>query len=113
MWATAGRRSGGRWVGWAKGTLQNSVKSRAESEAERVAGLILDHLGRAALEQVRDGERSLNDAYVEAQEARDVTLRKVEAERIAAEAEAKAERFIRDSAPDMAEQVGTTYETRP
>lgn len=60
------RRKRGRWVGWSNDTLQSSVKSRAESEALRCAGLVLDELGPAHLREVRDPEMSESDTRISA-----------------------------------------------
>lgn len=101
----AGKREGGRWQ---YGNCENSQNLTGRMRAD--LGIIADY-APDLLVDVRDEAMSLNAAHEAAKEARDETLRAAEAERIAAEAEAKAERFLRDSAPDLAAKVGTTYET--
>lgn len=100
----AGKRDGGRWAYGESQDLDIHRQWRA------MLGVIADY-APALLLDVRDEAMSLNAAHEAAKEARDETLRAAEAERIAAEAEAKAERFLRDSSPDLAEKVGTTYRT--
>ncbi len=100
----AGKREGGRW---AYGESRNSDISR---DVRSVVGLIADY-DPDLLTDVRDGALTLNAAHESASATRNEVLRKQEELRIEAEAEAKAERFIRDSAPDLAEKVGSTYQT--
>lgn len=105
------RRRNGRWIGWSNGTLQSSVKSRAESEALRCVGLVLDVLGRDPLGQVRDGSQSLNAVYEFAIAKRDEQRNNLERqERIEVE-EAEAKSFIESNAPDLADQVGDVFES--
>lgn len=101
----ADKRADGRW---AYGESENSQNLTGRMRAD--LGLIADY-SPDLLVEVRDGSLSLNAAHESAKAARDEHLRKQEDERLAAEAEAKAERFLRDSAPDLASLVGTTYET--
>jgi ParB-like chromosome segregation protein Spo0J len=104
------RRKDGRWVGWKNKTLQNSVKSRAESEAYRLCGLILDVLGCAALREVRDG-KSLNSVYERAIATRE--SKRLERERLAKEVaeEAAAQTFVEDRDPELAALVGTSLKS--
>lgn len=96
------RRKRGRWVGWSNDTLQSSVKSRAESEALRCAGLVLDELGPAHLREVRDGAASLNAKYEQARKQKEqreqAEARKVEAERQAEQREQRAQEFFDNDA---------------
>lgn len=79
-----GRRDNGRWIGWPR-TSQDSVKSRAESEALRCAGVVLDHAPDIA-EQVVTGDLALDAVYRQACEARDADRRRLAAQqRLAAE----------------------------
>lgn len=106
----AGKRLGGRWE---YGAVQSGSSSTSESawiKATGQCGLIADY-EPSLLIDVRDGMLSLNAAHEQARATRDDHLRKQEEERLAAESEAKAERFLRDSAPDLADLVGTTYQT--
>jgi hypothetical protein len=104
------RRKDGRWVGWKNKTLQNSVKSRAESEAYRLCGLILDVLGCSALREVRDG-KSLNSVYERAIATRE--SKRLERERLEKEAaeEAAAQTFVEDRDPELAALVGTSLKS--
>ena len=73
--ANAGRRDGGRWVGWSK--LATDVASSAgERKARERCGLIFDYLGRDALIAIANGDRVLHDAHEEAKAIRDEHLRK-------------------------------------
>ncbi len=100
----AGRREGGRWVGWSR-TLENSPKSAGEQKALNNAGIVLDYAPELA-EQVVNGALALDAAYRQACETRDAERNKLaEVERLAAE-EADARTFIEDTAPDLASQVG-------
>ena len=101
----AGKRDGGRW---AYGESQDSDNLNRQMKAQ--LGVIADYADHLLREVVNE-DISLNAAHEEAKRLRDEHLRKQEEARLAAEAEAKAERFLRDSAPDLAEKVGSTYET--
>lgn len=101
----AGKREGGRW---AYGESQDSDNLNRQMKAQ--LGLIADYADYLLREVVNE-DITLNAAHEEAKRLRDEHLRKQEEARLAAEAEAKAERFLRDSAPDLAEKVGSTYET--
>lgn len=97
----AGKRDGGRWTTYG----ESPDVGKSEQNARSICGLIADHAAYLLREVVNE-DITLNYAHEQAKALRDEHLRKQEEERIAAEAEAKAERFLRDSAPDLAEQVG-------
>lgn len=102
----AGKRSDGRWAYGESNDRKDSLNYKDRAQV----GLIADE-DAALLVQVRDEALSLNAAHEQAKSLKSERLAVEERERIAAQAEAKAERFLRDSAPDLAELVGTTYET--
>lgn len=86
----AGKRENGRWTYGESSDSNFSNRTRAE------LGLIADY-SPDLLIAVRDDLGTLNGAHESAKAARDELLRKQEEERLAAEAEGKAERFLRDS----------------
>lgn len=101
----AGKRENGRWT---YGESENSQNLTGRMRAD--LGVIADY-APDLLVAIRDDTTSVNAAFERAKGVRDENLRQQEERRIAAEAEAKAERFLRDSAPDIADKVGSTYET--
>src|SRR5690625_4807306 len=100
--ASADKRQEGRWsYGQAKEHLSDLKDSRLSQ-----CGLILDYLGRDALIAVAEGDRTLNDAYTEAEHVRDDAEdaeRKAAAE---AEAEQQAKEFIEQNDSKLASKVG-------
>lgn len=102
----AGKRREGRWDTYG----QSPELGKSEQNMRSLCGLIADYADHLLREVVNE-DITLNAAHEEAKALRDEHLRKQEEARLAAEAEAKAERFLRDSAPDLAEKVGSTYET--
>lgn len=71
------------------------------------AGIILDQLGREALEAVRDGGATLNGKYEDAVKARDEERNKLEWEKRMQLEEDEAKAFILDNDPDLAQRVET------
>lgn len=101
----AGRRQGGRWK---YGKVRESFgpkDSASQAVAISKCGLILDHLGRATLHAVAIGERTLNDAHTDAEQARDAAAAQALAEKREAEEEAKAKAFIESEDLDLAALV--------
>ena len=95
MLVSAGRREGGRWVGWSR-TSQDSGKSSGEREALRCAGVVLDFKPDLA-DAVIAGGLALDAAYQQAKAIRtsaerDKIMAREKAKREKQEAEAEAER---------------------
>lgn len=101
---SAGKRSDGRW---AYGTVVADEMTNVGQSRQRVrdCGLILDHLGRDALVAVALGDRTLNDAYTDAERARDAERNRLEREAREAAEEAEAEAFVTENAPDLVDVV--------
>lgn len=101
----AGKRENGRWT---YGESENSQNLTGRMRAD--LGLIADYAPRLLLD-VRESDISVNAAYDAAKTARDEHLRELEEGRLAAEAEARAHEFLLDASPDLAAQVGSTFQT--
>lgn len=97
----AGKRENGRWTYGESKDLDNLNRTWTSQ-----LGLIADY-APDLLVAVRDDLGTLNGAHDHARAVRDEVLRKQEDERLAAEAEAKAERFINSEAPDLAADVAS------
>lgn len=106
--SAAGLRKDGRWDG-AKGRglirPDDGTNQKTWNNLHAQAGVVLDHLGRAALVAVARGDQLLTEAHGKAEEARDAERNRKEREAAAAKAEAEAEAFIKDNAPDLGARV--------
>ncbi|MCL2611982.1 MAG: hypothetical protein FWD95_01980 [Nocardioidaceae bacterium] len=99
---SAGKRQNRRWAyGEAKENLSDLKDSRLSQ-----CGLILDHLGRSALIEVANGDRTLNDAYTAAERARDDAEQAERKAAIEKAAEDDAREFVTAKDPELAAKVG-------
>ena len=104
--AADGRRENGRWK---RGSLDNGKSTVTEGVDNwnthlKRAGTILD-FAPALAQEVVDGHIALDAAYRKAQEARDAERLKLERQERERIEEAEAEQFVKDNAPDLAEQA--------
>lgn len=106
-----GRRNDGRWK---RGSVDISESLNNANGSWRVylsnAGTVIDFAPELA-EQVTSGDLALDAAYKKACDARDAESRRKEAEAEAAREEAEAQAFITGEDPELAAQVGTTFQT--
>jgi hypothetical protein len=109
------RRKSGRWDGnkWS-GSVRQGEGLHLDSPTKKAVaqcGLILDHLGRDALREVRDNKATLNAVYERAIAAREAD--RLEQERLAQEAaeEAAAKEFVRAHDSELAALVGTSLQS--
>lgn len=108
MLDAAGRRDGGRWKRGTTGIYRSvSSEGNESSWSVRMAqcGLILDHLGRVTLHAVALGERTLNDAHIEAEQVKGAAAEQALKEKREAEEEAKAKAFIEAKDSELAALV--------
>lgn len=103
MLDSAGRREGGRWKYGKIAEFPEFGKSQQNAMSQ--CGLILDHLGRAALHALATGERTLHDAHVEAEQVKGAAAEQALKEKREAEEEAKAKTFIETKDSELAALV--------
>lgn len=114
--AEDGQRADGKWQNNQGGRgkkadgIPSGLNRNTWREALSQAGIVLDYAPALAREVV-DGHLAIDNAYRKACDTRDAERAKLaEQERLAAE-EADARAFIEQEAPDLAAQVGDTFES--
>jgi hypothetical protein len=111
--AADGRRTDGKWNGArGRGVIrpESGTNPKTWNNLLSQAGVILDFAPDLA-GYVVDGTTTLNDAFTQAEKRRDSERTRLEAEERLRLEEEEAQAFIEDNAPELAEQVGDTFQS--
>jgi len=107
----AERRNNGRWKRNSVPDDMRNVSHNAWRKALEKCGLILDHLGREALQVIARGDADLHETFQQAEQRRDAERQKLEQQKRLEAEEADARAFIEENDPELASQVGDVFQS--